>query len=245
MSEKFIYYFLSVAFLLACGAAAFLLKKLTAAGAACGVLLGVLLLWGFGWTGIALMSAFFILGTAATAVGRRKKMAWNIAEREHGRRHAGQVLANGGAGGLFALIALLDAKHADICFIMAASAFSAATADTLSSELGSIYGRRYYNIISFRPDQRGLDGVVSIEGTLIGLAGSMLIAIIAASALGWSWNLLWIVVAGTIGNLVDSVLGAVLERKGLIGNDLVNFLNTLAAALCGGLLSIFFDILFH
>jgi uncharacterized membrane protein len=50
-------------------------------------------------------------------------------------------------------------------------------------------------------------------------------------AWGWTFKLLWIIVAGTIGNLADSILGASLERKGFIKNDVVNFLNTLFAAI--------------
>jgi len=76
-----------------------------------------------------------------------------------------------------------------------------------------------------------MDGVISLEGTLIGIVGSCIIA--GIYALGWGWNdsFFFIVFAGTVGNLTDSVLGAVLERKGKIGNDVVNFLNTLAAML--------------
>jgi uncharacterized membrane protein len=39
--------------------------------------------------------------------------------------------------------------------------------------------------------------------------------------------------AGFTGNIADSILGASLERKGWIKNDLVNLLNTLVAALVG------------
>jgi len=37
--------------------------------------------------------------------------------------------------------------------------------------------------------------------------------------------------AGTVGGIVDSLLGATLERRGLLNNDGVNFTNTLAGAL--------------
>jgi uncharacterized membrane protein len=43
--------------------------------------------------------------------------------------------------------------------------------------------------------------------------------------------MVWIIAAGTAGNLSDSVMGALLERRGVIGNNAVNFLNTLIAAL--------------
>ena len=113
---------------------------------------------------------------------------------------------------------------------MMAAAFSSATADTLSSELGSLYGRKFYNILSFKKDTRGLDGVISVEGTLFGVIGSMLIAVVYSAGFGWGENFFLIIIAGTIGNLADSLLGALWERKRLLHNDVVNFLNTLIAA---------------
>jgi uncharacterized membrane protein len=44
-------------------------------------------------------------------------------------------------------------------------------------------------------------------------------------------------VAGIFGNLCDSILGASLERKQFIGNNTVNFLNTLFAAIFALLMS--------
>ena len=45
-----------------------------------------------------------------------------------------------------------------------------------------------------------------------------------------------LILAGTFGNLADSVFGALFERQGLLSNDSVNFLNTLLAAGCAGAL---------
>ena len=64
----------------------------------------------------------------------------------------------------------------------------------------------------------------------MGIGGSLVIAIVYGIGFGWSNSLIWLIVAGTLGNLTDSVLGALLERRGYIGNNAVNFLNTLVAA---------------
>jgi uncharacterized protein (TIGR00297 family) len=152
-------------------------------------------------------------------------------------RTVGQVLANGGVAALAGLGILFWPGHRPLLEILMAASLSSATADTLSSELGMVYGRRYYNILTWRRDQQGLDGAVSIEGTLIGIAGSSIIALLYAAGHGWNSGFWIIVLSGTIGNITDSILGATLERKGRLGNNMVNFLNTLAAGLVGILLA--------
>ena len=161
----------------------------------------------------------------------KEKVARGIAEQNKGERTASQVLANAGVAGIASLLACCyPAQH--IFTVMAAAAFSSAIADTMSSELGSVYGKRFYNILSFKKDQRGLDGVISLEGTVAGIVGSCIIASVYAVGFGLhATTFLAIVIAGTIGNIADSILGATLERREVIKNDAVNFLNTLIAAL--------------
>ena len=212
--------------------------KLNVVAAITGVMVGLLIFKGAGNTGLLMLAAFFISGTLATSFKIKQKQTLSIAETDKGKRNAGQVLANAGVAALLGLVAWLFPQHATICRLMMAASFASATADTLSSELGNVYGKKFYNILSFKKDTRGLNGVISLEGTICGLAGSVLIAIVYAIGFGFDVGLLCIIIAGTIGNLFDSVLGATMERSGTINNNTVNFLNTLIAAFTGGLMFI-------
>jgi uncharacterized protein (TIGR00297 family) len=73
-----------------------------------------------------------------------------------------------------------------------------------------------------------LDGVISVEGTLIGAAGAGMIGLLYA---GFTIQAVPVLFAGILGNAMDSVLGASLERKKYLNNDVINFLNTIFAAL--------------
>jgi uncharacterized protein (TIGR00297 family) len=223
-----------VLFIICAGVAASIrFRKLTVAGALTGGCLAGLLYKGAGMGGIVMLAAFFIAGSAATAFGRSKKEQLGIAEKNKGQRTAWQVLANGGVAGLAGLLSWLNPEQAVLWQLAAAASLASASADTLSSELGSIYGKSFYNILTFKKDTCGLDGVVSVEGTLWGMAGSALIAMLYIAFYGHPPLALWILLAGFTGNIADSILGASLERKGWIKNDLVNLLNTLVAALVG------------
>ncbi|MEJ7769349.1 MAG: DUF92 domain-containing protein [Chitinophagaceae bacterium] len=211
-------------------------RKLDIAGALTGGLIGMLLFAGAGFHGVAMAGAFFLLGSAATSLKMKAKVDSGLAEANYGRRTAAQVVANAGVAAILAVLARTFPSNANLFTTMLSASFAAAAADTLSSELGNIYGRRFYNILGFRTGTRGGNGVVSLEGSLFGIAGSSSIAIIYVMGYGWNAAFFWIIIAGTVGNVADSVLGATLERMHYLDNNQVNFLNTLVAALAAMLL---------
>jgi uncharacterized protein (TIGR00297 family) len=212
-------------------------KKLTVTAALVGGILGWIIYAGGGFTGLAMMTTFFVLGTVATSWKKEEKLTIRGNAAHESTRTSGQVIANAGVAAITGLLILLSGSNKSPLLLMMAAALAAASADTLASELGMLYGRRFYHILNWRQDQKGLDGVISVEGLLVGLGGAAAIAIVYTLGQGWNLRIfLLLVAAGTVGNLTDSVLGAVFERKGRLSNNSVNFLSTLAAALFAGML---------
>lgn len=204
-----------------------------------GGLLATIIFLGGGFTGVGLLTAFFIMGVGATGWKFNIKMKDGLAEEKQGKRNAGQVFANAGAAAILALLAKYDPGANEVLHLMLAASFSAATADTLSSELGNVYGRSHYHMLSFKKMQRGANGAVSLQGTIAGIIGSAVIASVYVLGTGWNaQQFLIIITAGTAGNVADSMLGLTLENNGLIGNNAVNFLNTVAGAVVAGALYI-------
>jgi uncharacterized protein (TIGR00297 family) len=214
-------------------------RKLTITAAFTGWVIAITVFRGAGFTGVAMMAAFFLLATFATSVGLNKKLELELAETDKGKRNAQQVFANAGVALILGLLIIFFPQKTGLFQLMMAAGFASATADTLSSELGNIYGRKFVNIITFKKDRRGTDGVISAEGTCIGITGSLIIALIYSPGTGESFSLLIIIFAGTAGNLADSILGATLERKGYLNNNAVNFCNTLTGAITAGCFGIF------
>lgn len=212
------------------------LKLISASGALAGFFLGVAVYLGYGWKSFLLLLAFFVLGSMATRLGYATKAARGIAERRGGARSWREAVANTLAGAFCSILVITT--HYESAFLVALiAAFSEAAGDTVSSEIGQWLSGRAYLITTFRPVPAGEDGGMSLAGTTAGVLASTLIV-----ALGFALRLVspagaaMALAAGVAGNLVDSLLGATLERRGLVTNGIVNFAGTsFAAALAWGL----------
>jgi len=203
-------------------------KRISFTGVLAGIIISVSVYVGAGFPGLILWMAFIGLGTAASQWKIELKSSWGLGQEKRTAVHA---FSNGGVAMVCGLASWMFPSHSHLFQAMIAASLASATADTLSSELGSIYGRRFINIVTLKPDQRGLDGVISWEGTLIGGLGSFMLATIYGLSTGWDPVFYWIGIAGILGNLFDSLLGATLQRRGYMNNHMVNFANTLFAAL--------------
>ena len=206
-------------------------RTVTLSGALVGALIGVTIYMCTGWQGWTLLLITFIAASAASRAGVTRKTLLGIAEDRGGRRGAGNAIANTGVAAIASAVALTSPGPA-VATLAFATALAAGGSDTIASEIGKAWGRRTWSITSLARVPPGTSGAMSLEGTLAGIAGAAGLGL-AAIALGLIPPAsLWIVVvASTIGALLESWLGATLEAPGILNNDLLNFVNTAAAGL--------------
>jgi uncharacterized protein (TIGR00297 family) len=174
----------------------------------------------------------FILTFAATRFGRSRKESLGVAERRTGRR-ASQVIANLGAAGLLAATGSQGTAISTLGLAACVAALAEATADTVSSEIGqALAGTRFgatILITSGRAVPPGTDGGISLAGTFAGILAAALVVMVSPFA--YTFGPALCIFSGALAGLIfDSVLGATVERKGWLNNDLVNFASTLLAA---------------
>ncbi|HTM35949.1 MAG TPA: DUF92 domain-containing protein [Terriglobales bacterium] len=211
--------------------AARLLKGVTASGAVAGGAVCFLLMLGAGWGGFAALGVVFVMTWVATRVGYHRKLQLGSAEGRSGR-NVGQVLANLGPSTLAAVL-YLWLQDPPLLVAMSA-ALSEVAADTLSSEIGTVLGGTPRLLTDWEPVPAGTDGAITWLGTLAGLVSALLVSLVCALAQVISFHDLPLCAAAAMaGTLVDSLLGATWERKGLLSNNGVNFLASASAAMLG------------
>lgn len=170
----------------------------------------------FGWSIVTLAGPGAIVPPllffgSSLAIGRWLGPARGESDVKQGKaRDATQVLANGGVYWLLVLLAVFTKATVSPTLLLVSMAIS--TADTWASEIGIRYGGATYDLLRWRRLPVGVSGGVSLVGTLGGLAGSALIAVVAfwlapEGAFGW------VLLLGFAGMLVDSLLGAGLQVR--------------------------------
>lgn len=204
------------------------LRGANRSGAAAGGIACFLLFAGAGPVAFAALVVLFAMTWSATRLGYQRKLALGLAERKDGRT-ASQILANLGAAAISSAVYATTGNRAWLVALLASLA-EAAT-DTVASEIGQYRCSRARMITTWEQVPAGTDGGITLEGSVAGMAAGMVIALVGAAGGMIGLSELWIpIVAGFGGMLMDSVLGATLQRRGWISNQAVNFLATLAAA---------------
>jgi uncharacterized protein (TIGR00297 family) len=216
---------------------AYAARAVDLSGAVAGALLGTAV-WGFlGWRGFLLLAAFVVVGSAVTRLGWRAKAEAGLAQGGGGRRSARHAVANTGMAVACALFAATTPYQAVFTLAFAA-ALATAAADTAGTEIGQLLGRRAFVLTTLRKAPPGTPGAVSVEGTLAGILAAAIVASlgVATGLFGLEGGVV-VVAAAFAGTAIESLAGPPLERRGLLGHDGINVLNTLVGALVAGALS--------
>jgi len=189
------------------------------------------------WTWLLILLCFLGSSHIATKWRFDEKAAKGMSESNDGHRGWQNVLANGFLPGVVAIIAFVQ-KDWENGFWIFTAAVSVAAADTWASEFGCL-DERVRMITTMKKCEPGVNGGFSPNGQIAALAGSFCIATIGflfalIYSSDYSQSLQYAgyaTIIGFIGCQIDSVLGAVLENRGLMTKGTVN-----AAAISCGIL---------
>ena len=185
-----------------------------------GALLTGTLIFGLGgWQWAVLLLGFFISSSLLTRLFGKKKHSLNEKFDKGGVRDIGQVLANGGAASLFAVLHFIF-PQAGWTWLGFAASMAAVNADTWATELGVLSPVKPRLLTTWKQVDRGTSGAISLAGTLAAAGGAGFIALLAglcSPSLGLTGIPTTLAVIGIIllsgvaGALFDSLLGATVQ----------------------------------
>ncbi len=192
-------------------------RSLSASGVLGAVLVGTTIFGCGGWAWGSLLVVFFISSSALSHFKEGRKAALAEKFSKGSRRDLTQALANGGAAALLAVANALWPHP--VWWAAFAAAVATVNADTWATELGVLSKTAPRLVTTGRPVEVGTSGGLTRLGTLAALAGAALIGLVAAGFhLGQGRPLLeaaglFVIVslAGLLGSLVDSLLGATVQ----------------------------------
>lgn len=236
-------------------------RLLTTGGAIAATAVGAAsMVAGAGW--VVILLVFFASSSALShwRGAERERLLGPIVEKGN-RRDAMQVLANGAVFSVAAALSTIG--DAATWHAVGAGAIAAATADTWSTEVGTMLGGTPRLIVSGRRVAPGTSGGVTVPGSIAAIAGSLLAAFLVFR-LDWAVPVYSVFAGGISGSLADSVIGATVQerrwcatcavaterhahscgtptvqRGGIRGfsNDIVNLVSTIAGATVTWILS--------
>ena len=196
--------------------AAHRMHALSRSGMVAAALLGIIFMGLGGWQPSILLLTFFLSSSLLSRLFRGRKLLLDEKFSKGSERDAWQVLANGGIAGGFVLLGLF-LPDAAWTWAGCAAALAAANADTWGTELGVLSPRQPRLITNFKPVSPGTSGGISLTGIVAGLLGASLVALPGALfwqpaiSLSFTSRFGLLALAGLIGSLIDSILGATIQ----------------------------------
>ncbi|MFO8109994.1 MAG: DUF92 domain-containing protein [Thermoplasmata archaeon] len=198
---------------------------------------------------IFLLLLFLASAFLATKYKFRYKRKKGLQEGRKGERGVINVLANGsiptaiallhGAENSFGILGIGFLSRSIAVFLFVTAVASAAS-DTLASEMG-VLSKNAYLITNLKRVEPGTNGGVSYYGQMWAFIGSFYTFIIAFAVFsifeGRIFPVSWVLMGGAFGFIscqIDSVLGATLERKKILGKSAVNISSVAITVLISG-----------
>jgi uncharacterized protein (TIGR00297 family) len=214
----------------AVAAAGWLARTVSVSGALTGLIIGSIVFAGTTWRGWLLLLAAFVAASVTSRMGLARKTALGIAEARGGRRGAGNAIANTGVAACAAALAVLSPYGAASLLALTASLVAGAS-DTVASEIGKAWGRRTFLVTTFRSVPPGTVGAASLEGTGALIGSALLLAWMAAGLGLIGYEVIpAVAIAAVVASFIEGALGAAFEPRGILNNDLLNFVTTASAA---------------
>jgi len=192
------------------------LGSLSGNGAIAAAVTGALIfgLGGLSWA--VLLLTFFISSSVLSRTFRKRKIQFDEKFSKGSQRDWGQVLANGGLGSLLAIGYFLWPHP--IWWYFYIGVIAAVNADTWATEIGVLNPRPPRLITTGKMVEGGTSGGITPLGVIASLAGGCFIGVAALSQGIGSWELaigtvIAASVAGLLGSLCDSLLGATIQAN--------------------------------
>ena len=201
--------FLGAFFAFVVAAGSYASRFLTLSGAIATLVLGVIVFGIGGWQWAVPIVTFFLLSSLLSKHGRSRKEQFDAVFGKSYSRDWAQVVANGGVAGALALLPTLYPMYDFYPIYL--GALAAVTADTWGTEIGVLTKGKTLSVLSMQPVSPGTSGGVSGTGTIGGAIGAIVIVL---SSYAWFSDLktaIVVVLAGVVGSLGDSVIGATLQ----------------------------------
>lgn len=206
-------------------------------GAVTALIISLILGFQGGLIWIFLLLLFLASSFVATKYKFKYKRDRGLQEGKKGERGVINVLANGlvptavallhGAENSFGIMGIGFLSRSAAIFLFVVAVASAAS-DTLASELGVLSGDAYL-ITTLEKVEPGTDGGISWMGQLWAFIGSFYTFVLAFAVFtlfeGIPFSVSWVFIGGALGFMscqIDSLMGATLERKKILGKSAVN-----------------------
>lgn len=153
--------------------------------------------------------------------------------KKHEKRNYYNIIGNCSAAILFLLFGVVFDKLGLLEFSLFALAsivsINAAFSDTFSSEIGKLSKIKPRLISNFKTVEKGTEGAITLLGISAAFLAS-LISVVYFYFIGYTPVFLIVLfIGGILGSIVDSYIGALIERKGIFNNNQTNFLATFIA----------------